>query len=99
MERCSTCIYSTCYGLVGITRHLLGVEGYEYVCVGDFSTDPLEKGFSKLRQGSGGTYFIDAKQVFEKFRIEKAKLHITLNNELARSSVESRSHQCDRCVE
>ena len=93
----ATCIHSTCHGIVGLTRDLLHLEGYDYVCLGDFSTDPLEKAFSKLRQGSGGTYFIDAKQVSEKFRIEKAKLQITMDEKLACSSAESSSHQCDRC--
>ena len=34
--------------------------GNEYVILGWFSTDPLEKAFGKLREGSGGTYFITA---------------------------------------
>ena len=44
-----------CLGLVDMTRSLLGC-GTEYVLLGWFTTDPLEKFFSKLRQGSGGTY-------------------------------------------
>ena len=47
-------------GLVALTKYLIDVEGYQYVCLGEFSTDPLQKLFGKLRQGSGGTYFINA---------------------------------------
>ena len=89
-------MHHTCYGLVELTKHLLQEGNYEYICLGMFSTDPLEKAFSKLRQGSGGTYFINAQQVAEKLRIQKTKLQITLDHEMADSSV-VRSHQCDNC--
>ena len=43
-----------CKGLVDMTQSLLSEDGYDYVLLGWFSTDPLEKHFGKLRQGSGG---------------------------------------------
>ena len=43
-----------CRGAVGLVVHLLS-KGNEYVMLGLFSTDPLEKAFRKLRQGSRGT--------------------------------------------
>ena len=46
--------------------------------LGEFSTNPLEKAFSKLRQGSGGAYFISTQQALEKIRIEHAKLLLQL---------------------
>ena len=61
-----------------------------------FSTDPLEKAFSKLRQESVGTYFINAQQVTEMLRIQKAKLQITLDHCMVDSLV-VRSHQCEDC--
>lgn len=42
-------IYHTCKGLVSLCRHLLSMS-HDYVLLGQFSTDPLEKEFSKLRQ-------------------------------------------------
>ena len=57
-----------CRGAVGLVKHLLS-KGNEYVMLGSFSTDPLEKAFGKLRQGSGGTYFITAQAVIEKVNI------------------------------
>ena len=53
-----------CRGLVDLTRYLLKC-GNDYVTLGWFTTDPLEKSFSKLRHGSGGTYFISAQSVIE----------------------------------
>ena len=56
-----TCLYvANCLvnGLVELSEYLFRKELFEYVILGSFSTDPLEKEFSKLRQGSGGTYFI-----------------------------------------
>ena len=46
-----------CRGAFDLVKHLLS-GGNEYVMLGSFSTDPLETAFGKLRQGSGGTYFI-----------------------------------------
>ena len=39
---------------------------YKYVMLGVFSTNPMEKTFSKLGQGCGGSYFITTLQVHEK---------------------------------
>ena len=47
-------IYQTCNGLVELPRHLLSTI-HQYVALGKFTTDKLEKSFSKLRQGCGGT--------------------------------------------
>ena len=51
------CLSQTVNGLVELSEYLLRKELFEYVILGSFSTDPLEKEFSKLRQGSGGPYF------------------------------------------
>ena len=50
-------IHHTCHGTVDLCRHLLATT-HEYVCLGQFTTDFLEKEFSKLRQWSGGTSYI-----------------------------------------
>ena len=39
-----------------LLKYLLA-KSHSYVS-GKFTTDPLERAFDKLRQGSGGTYFI-----------------------------------------
>ena len=92
----TACIHQTCCGVVDLAKHLLSDEGNDYVCLGDFTTDPLEKAFSKFCQGSGGAYFINVQQVTEKFRIQKAKLQITSNNALISSS-EPSDHRCENC--
>ena len=66
-----------CRGLVDLTRSLLA-SGFEYVLLGWFTTDPLEKYFGKLRQGSGGTYFITVQGILEKTRILQTKLCLQL---------------------
>ena len=75
-------LFRTCNVIVELTKNLLLQEDYEYVCLGEFSTDVLVKAFGKLRQGSGGSYFITAQQVTEKIRIKQAKLQISLHCEL-----------------
>lgn len=90
-------IHHTCHGLVSLCRHLLS-SSHEYVLLGQFSTDPLEKEFSKLRQGSGGTYFINVQQIVEKSNINRAKLLLTLNSDQAAFDTEDEGHRCEDCT-
>lgn len=87
-------IFHTCNGLVSLCRHLL-TTSHQYVLVGQFSSDPLEKEFSKLRQGSGGTYFINVQQIVEKTNINKAKLLLTLKTDSINN--EDAGHACSDC--
>ena len=82
-----------CRGLVDLTRNLLKC-GNAYVILGWFTTDPLEKSFSKLHQGSGGTYFNTAQSVIEKVRIDHAKLDLRLNGEI--EGVDEHTYCCNR---
>ena len=86
-------MYNTCFGIVDLTRHLIQEKGFKYVCLGQLTTDPLEKAFGKLRQGSGGTYFVNAQQVTEKLRIDRAKLQLTLNIDVG--TAEEVGHMCE----
>ena len=89
-------IHQTCFGLVYLSKNLLQEESYSYVCLGEFSTDRLEKAFSKFRQGSGGCYFINAQQITEKLNIQKAKLQLSLNCDVERNP-DSTKHKCASC--
>ena len=66
----ANCLYQTCNGMVELSKYLLS-SSHQYVLLGYFTSDPLEKEFGKLRQGSGGTYFINIQQVLEKVSIYK----------------------------
>ena len=81
-----------CRGLVDLTRNLLA-SGSDYVLLGWFTTDPLEKYFSKLRQGSGGTYFITVQTILEKTRILQAKLCLQLGIDIDGED----GHSCSTC--
>ena len=70
-------------------------SGQSFVILGWFSTDPLEKCFSKLRQGAGGTYFISAQSVLEKINIQRA--NTALNLELACINEATDGHYCEFC--
>ena len=52
-----SCFSQTCSGGGEDSKYLLQKKSFEYVVLGIFSTDPLEKQFSKLRQGAGGNVF------------------------------------------
>ena len=87
-----TSLSHTCRGLVDLARSLL-LSGNDYVLLGDYTTDPLEKNFSKLRQGSGGTYFITVQSVLEKTRIQHAKLCLQLGVHIEGKD----GHDCGIC--
>lgn len=86
--------YHTCRGLVDLAVFLLE-SNHEFVMLGNFTTDPLEKAFGKLRQGSGGTYFITVQQVLEKVAIQKTKLLLRLTDSV---DVGVSGHSCNLCV-
>ena len=89
-------IYHTCNGLVSLCRHLLS-NSHQYVLFGQFSTNPLEKEFSKLRQGSGGTYFINVQQITEKSNIDRAKLLLSLQADKDVLDDVAPGHECPQC--
>ena len=86
----------TCQGLVSLSKLLLKQSSFSYVLLGSFTTDPLEKMFGKLRQGSGGTYFINVQQVIEKVKIQRAKLSLQIGIDINSLSAES-GHNCEKC--
>ncbi|XP_076437845.1 uncharacterized protein LOC143277020 [Babylonia areolata] len=90
-------VHHTCNGLVSLCRQLLLSPAHDYILFGQFSTDPLEKEFSKLRQGSGGTYFINVQQIIEKTNINRSRLLLSLEAEAA-LEVEEPGHSCPDCV-
>lgn len=90
-------IWHTCNGLVQLSKHLLTTAGHDFVMLGLFTSDPLEKQFGKLRQGTGGTYFLTTQQIFEKVGIMKTKLLLRLDNSFALEATNS-SHSCDKCA-
>ena len=59
-----------------------------------FTTGHLEKCFSKLRQGLGGTYCITAQFVIEEVRIWPTKLFLHLNLEVEGTE----GHSCAVCT-
>ena len=52
--------------------------------------------FGKLRQGSGGTYFINVQQVLQKVTIKKAKLCLDLGIDIDEMHTMA-GHSCEKC--
>ena len=76
-------IHHTYNSIVRLCRSLLRVS-YNYVLLGIFSTDPLEKEFRKLRQG-----FRTVQQIREKVNISKASLLPSTNVNVDSFNIES----------
>ena len=49
----ANCLSQICNGLAELPIHLLGTA-HKYVLLASFTSDPLEKPYGKLRQGSKG---------------------------------------------
>jgi len=88
-------IHHTCRGLVALVKNLLTQENFEYVLLGKFSTDPLEKEFGKLRRGSGGICFINTQQLIEKVRIFQTKEIINICPNILADITPG--HSCNKC--
>ena len=69
---------------------------HQYVCIGKFTSDFIEKEFSKLGQGSGGCYFITVQQILEKLNINKTSLLLSLNTDIDNLGTNS-GHHCSSC--
>ena len=82
-------------GIVELCKHQLSTT-HKYVLLGDYSNDPIERAYGKLRQGSGGTYFLSVQQVMEKLAINKTKLLLKLNSDVLNMDVNP-GHACENC--
>ena len=76
---------------------MLCEKQYSNLLLGKFLSDPIEKEFDKFRHGFGGTYYITAKCVFEKIRIQKGKLFLKLNDRNCLNEYDSQ-HVCENCT-
>ena len=74
----ATTIHHTCNGIISLCWHLLATR-HKYVLLGQFTTDPLEKEFSKFCQGSEGTYFINIQQCTNKLHIKQTSVLLNQN--------------------
>ena len=72
-------LHHTLNGIVELCRHLLAT-GHDFVMLGEFSNDPIEREFGKLRQGTGGANFLSAQQMLEKLDTLKMGLIIAKFN-------------------
>ena len=64
--------------------------------LGNFSSDSFEQQYEKLRQGSGGTYFIMVQQILEKVSIYKIKLLLKLDEEVQVLKNLESEHSCQK---
>ena len=91
-QNSSTPIHHTCNGIVSLCQHL-SATSHKYVLLGQFSTDPLEKEFVKLCQGSGGAYFINNQQCIVQLHIKQTSLLLNQNVNIDVFDVNP-GHQC-----
>ena len=54
----------TSQGLAHLTKNLLKQGHHQYICLGRFQSDPLEKQFGKYRQHAGGVFSISVRYVY-----------------------------------
>ena len=91
----SRALHHTLNGIVELCKEQLATT-HKFVLLGEYSNDPIERAYGKLRQGSGGTYFLTVQQVMEKLDINKTKLLLKLNADVANLNVNI-GHECEKC--
>lgn len=82
-------------GYIEFSEYLLA-NGFRYVLLGRYSSDPIERLFGKWRQSAGGNFFISVREVYEAERIDWAKL---VNRFQGREFITTTSsHSCSLCL-
>jgi hypothetical protein len=61
-------------GIISLSKELLSSGGFNYVLLGMFQSDELEKEFGVYRQMCGGCYYISVDQVLCSARLRKLRL-------------------------
>jgi hypothetical protein len=84
-------------GLINLCKHLVESTAAEFLLLGVFSNDILERQFGKFRQGAGGAYLITARAVIEKNRINRAKLLLERTDSLTLLTGSAEEHSCNVC--
>ena len=79
-----------------MSKYLLDTT-HQYVLLGNFTTDPIEKLFGKLRQGLGGTCFTSIQQVLEKVTIYHTKLLLKFEKSSDVLANLGSDHSCPKC--
>ena len=80
----SNAVHQTLIGLIDLVKILLNLD-HEYVLLGKFQSDRLEKEFGIYRQGSGGNFLIAAEQVINSLQLERLKLFNKLDIRVEKS--------------
>ena len=73
---------ATCNSLADLSEYLLHEKGLNYILLGKFQTDQLERRFGRYRQLHGGNYYISVRQLLQsekKIKVSAALLHDKLN--------------------
>lgn len=93
----SKALANTSMGLSSLACHLLHTD-HNYVLLGMFQTDYLEKQFGKYRQCGGGKYLISVHDISQRFRIDKArKFFKSLAGKENTILLPSPEHLCEMC--
>ena len=83
-----------------LCTRLLSSPDYEYVLLGRYQSDDVERLFSKLRQKVGGGYFITHQQASHATRIMLAKHALRAQNANESEDLDFRNHEghaCSQC--
>ena len=89
----------TCKSLIALSRHLLSTDSvfkHDYVKLGFFQQDDLEKHFAHFRRSAGCVYYITAKEVFATHNLDRARKMLKACEEEDFSDIPS-THSCHLC--
>ena len=88
----------TCKCLISITRYLLTTAApwqHNYVPIGFFQQDDIERHFGHFRMSAGCNFFITVKDVINVHNLDRAKNLLKLSPDLSKTNDR---HSCPECV-
>ena len=88
----------TCKCLISITRYLLTTAApwqHDYVPIGFFQQDDIERHFGHFRMSAGCNFFITVKDVINVHNLDRAKNLLKLSPDLSKTNDR---HSCPECV-
>ncbi|GFR88302.1 group XV phospholipase A2 [Elysia marginata] len=93
----------TCQGLSAVADYLLSTSEefrHDHVCLGMWQQDDLEHQFGHFRRSVGCNFFITVREVFNSYALDRAKLLLTLDVDVAKLSkdINFSTHSCSLCL-
>ena len=95
----SVALVWTCNALAALCKHLLLTDApyrHQYVLLGFYQQDDLERHFGHFRMSAGGNYYITTKDIFMTHNLDRARTILNSCEDID-LTLSNNSHLCELC--